>query len=139
MKWGARDAPIFAGGKRNHKTATCQISGRKPPLPQVAGAIGEKPTIHIYRQSAGIINLDPIRVLIVFVQERARVGSHKLADVRIAFRCVWIEAVYPVTARKWVGYACQIGNSMVRDPGYLDHAGSGLAEGENVLIGGDGD
>ena len=75
-----RHAAVFARSKHDKKSAGGEICRGERPFSEVAGVIGEIPTVEIDGGAAGIVDLDPVRRVTIFVEQTTAVIGEKLAD-----------------------------------------------------------
>src|ERR1044071_10150702 len=80
MQWGADNAPVLVGSEHNEESTRIQIGGGKLPLSEIAGGVGEIPTVQVAGARAAVGNFDPILIRAVFIGQSPAVGSHEFGD-----------------------------------------------------------
>ena len=75
-----QDGAVGPGREDDHETFGRKIGGREEPPRLPRRIIRERPAVQVHRAGAGVVYLDPVRVLAVFVGERFLVVRHELAD-----------------------------------------------------------
>ena len=80
MQTCSRHRAIFAIGKDEEKAIRRQRNGRKRPFFRLVRLVGEMPACKIYRRSAGIVQLEPVGVIPIFVGNDILPRSHELRD-----------------------------------------------------------
>ncbi len=76
----ARHGAVLARGKHHQKTARLEAHRREAPFGEVVGVVREEPPVEVHRDGAGVVQLDPVRVIPVLVRQRAPVAGHELGD-----------------------------------------------------------
>ena len=91
MQFPVRLGPVFAGGKYQQKTACLDLHGGKHPLGQVLGIVGQRPASQVDRGVAGVVKLDPVRVVAIGILQVLVVDREEFADyhpgLHLAKRC----------------------------------------------------
>ena len=71
---------IFTRRKDDEKASGFEGHRRQSPFRKLRLIIGEKPAIQVHRGIIGVVNLNPVREVAIFIRKTGSIIRHKLGN-----------------------------------------------------------
>ena len=86
MQGRAGDRAILARREHNQESVRSDVRRREAPFGEDVLRVREEPSIHVHGVRAGVENLDPIRVIVVFILQASGIARQEFRDNDVVSR-----------------------------------------------------
>ena len=132
MQGRPRRAAVLVRGEDDQEPPGAQVGAGETPFGQVAGVVGQAPIEQVRCVGAGVIDLNPVAELAVFVSQCPRVVGHEFGDdERVGSVGLQAKPTVPGRPEEEEWFSCEEvkGPVTATGPAHVDHATPGVAAG----------